>query len=174
MENFSQSMSHSPIDTHPQILAIGYGNDLRSDDGIGVKIAQIIARWNRAGVRSLAVHQLTPELAAEIAKSQLVIFIDAYRASQEQNLQICPVEPQNSDTFNSHSSDPQGLLTLTRIVFGRCPPAWLIAVPGVNFELGEDLSPIAQQGLGQALKEIDLLLKSAIVNNPLEPRDVNC
>jgi hydrogenase maturation protease len=168
MENFSQSMNH------PQILAIGYGNDLRCDDGVGVKIAQIIDRWNKPGVRSLAVHQLTPELAAEIAESQLAIFIDAYQASQEQNLQICPVEPMNSDTFSSHSSNPQSLLTLTRIVFGRCPPAWLIAVPGVNFELGEHLSPIAQQGLNQALEQIDRLLKSAIVNNSLESRDVNC
>ncbi|MCU0536817.1 MAG: hydrogenase maturation protease [Hydrococcus sp. Prado102] len=167
MGNSSQSMSY------PQILAIGYGNDLRGDDGIGVEIARIVARWNKPGVRSLAVHQLTPELAAEIAESQLVIFIDAYQASQAQNLQVCPIEPLHSDAFRSHNSDPQGLLTLTRIVFGRCPPAWLIAVPGVNFELGEQLSPIARQGLSQALRQIDLLLESAIVNYSLESHDVD-
>jgi hydrogenase maturation protease len=47
-----------------KILLIGYGNTLRNDDGVGVRIAEIIAEENRPHVQVIATHQLTPELAA--------------------------------------------------------------------------------------------------------------
>jgi len=60
-------------------LLIGYGNTLRSDDGAGQKIANIVSEWNLPQWRSLSVHQLTPELALDIAQADLVIFVDATR-----------------------------------------------------------------------------------------------
>ena len=59
------------------ILVIGYGNSLRSDDGAGCRVADIVASWDLPYVRSLTVHQLTPELAEPIAQSDLTIFVDA-------------------------------------------------------------------------------------------------
>lgn len=35
------------------ILVIGYGNDLRSDDAVGQRVAQMIAVWNLSNVRFL-------------------------------------------------------------------------------------------------------------------------
>jgi Ni,Fe-hydrogenase maturation factor len=55
-------------------LVIGYGNSLRGDDSIGIKVAQIVADWHLPKVRSLSPHQLTPELAAELAQVDLAIF----------------------------------------------------------------------------------------------------
>ena len=50
-----------PMPARPQHtrLVIGIGNPLRGDDGVGALLAE------QAGGRS--VHQLTPELAAELA-----------------------------------------------------------------------------------------------------------
>lgn len=59
------------------ILIIGYGNNLRSDDGVGRYLAEIIEQQQLPLVKALSVHQLTPELVLEIADSQAVIFIDA-------------------------------------------------------------------------------------------------
>jgi hypothetical protein len=56
-------------------LVIGYGNSLRGDDSIGIKVAQMVADWHLPKVRSLSSHQLTPELAAELAQVDLTIFI---------------------------------------------------------------------------------------------------
>jgi hydrogenase maturation protease len=150
----------SSIGDRPTILVIGYGNDLRNDDGVGQAIAKTIAKQNRLDVRSLSLCQLTPELAADIAIAELVIFVDAYPASPTQGLQTHSLEPLSSGTFRSHSSDPQGLLTLARTVFGRCPTAWLIAVPGVDFELGDKFSSTAEQGMTLALEQIDSLVKT--------------
>ncbi|MBF2020899.1 MAG: hydrogenase maturation protease [Hydrococcus sp. C42_A2020_068] len=156
-------MNNNLANTQSKVLIVGYGNDLRSDDGVGQEIAKVVAQQNRVGVRSLWRHQLTPELAADIAETELVIFVDAYLASQMQDVQdvkVCSVEPLDSGTPSSHSSDPRGVLLLARTVFGHCPPAWLIAVPGTNFELGESFSPIAQKGMERALEQLDCLLET--------------
>jgi Ni,Fe-hydrogenase maturation factor len=48
-------------------IVIGYGNELLSDDAIGPRVANLINLWHLSHVQSLAVHQLTPELAANLA-----------------------------------------------------------------------------------------------------------
>ena len=53
-------------------LVIGIGNPLRGDDGVGP------LRAEQAGGRS--VHQLTPELAAELPELEAVLFIEAWLA----------------------------------------------------------------------------------------------
>lgn len=147
-------------ETTPRVLVIGYGNDLRSDDGIGPQVATIVATWNLPRVRSLPLHQLTPELAQLLATVDLAIFVDAYPASNGQQVQVCPVEPCRSDLVTSHTSDPRVLLTLAQVLYGHHPQAWLIAVPAANFELGHRLSSVAQRGIHQALEQINDLLES--------------
>ena len=58
-------------------LAIGIGNTLRRDDGIGPWLAERIEEWRLPGIRTKTVHQLTPEIAAEIAEANAVLFLDA-------------------------------------------------------------------------------------------------
>ena len=58
-------------------LVIGYGNTLRGDDGIGPAVAEAVAALGLPGVRVIVAHQLTPELAADLADAQLVVFVDA-------------------------------------------------------------------------------------------------
>ena len=42
------------------------------------------------------------------------------------------------------------------------PQTWLIAIPGNNFDLGNSLSPLAQQGMKQALGLIDSLIQENV------------
>ena len=139
-------------------LVIGYGNSLRGDDSIGIKVARIVEEWHLPQVRSLANHQLTPELAAELAQVDLAIFIDACQSVDKNAVEVHSLEPSDSIEFKSHISDPEALLSLTQALFDKCPQAWWIIVPGTNFELGERLSPLAKLGKEQALKQIRGLL----------------
>lgn len=66
-------------------LVIGFGNTLRGDDGVGPLVAEQVDTWNLRNVRSLSVHQLTPELAADIAQVETVFFIDAWQIKNAQN-----------------------------------------------------------------------------------------
>ena len=58
-------------------LVIGYGNELRRDDGLGPQAARAVAGWGMPGVLALSCHQLTPELAEIVADAEEALFIDA-------------------------------------------------------------------------------------------------
>jgi hydrogenase maturation protease len=148
-------------------LVLGYGNTLRSDDGAGQIVAQQVTQWNLPGVRSLCLHQLTPELAADIAEVELVIFVDAYPASAIQEVQVCSLESSSPNTLRSHTSDPRILLNLTQTLYNHCPQAWWILIPGEDFALGEHLSSITKCSITRALEQIKLLLSHHLSDTDL-------
>ncbi|MGF1541406.1 MAG: hydrogenase maturation protease [Pleurocapsa sp.] len=139
-------------------LVIGYGNSLRSDDGIGVRIAEIVATWQLPQVRSRFIHQLTPELAAEIAEVDVVIFVDAGWTKELDAIELRQLKPLNISEFRTHFGDPATILTLTHALYGKCPQAWWLIVPGVNFQFGDRFSGVAETGISQALTQIRKLI----------------
>jgi hydrogenase maturation protease len=138
------------------LLVIGYGNTLRSDDGVGPKVAAAVEQENLPGVRTLACHQLTPELAEPVSRADRVVFVDA-AGDGSTGWQMRELSPAEGGQVMAHATDPRMLLAIAREVFDRCPKAWLLTIPVANFELGEDLSATAQRGLDQALTEIRAL-----------------
>jgi hydrogenase maturation protease len=139
------------------ILVIGYGNELRSDDGLGPRVATAVDRWGLPGVTVITPHQLTPELSEPVSQAEAVIFVDAsvdapYRV-QVRSLPISEAVPRIA-----HSLMPSALLTLARDLFGRHPRAWWVTIPASDLSVGEDLSPQAQQAMMEALGAIKELL----------------
>ncbi|ARV57956.1 hydrogenase maturation protease [Nostocales cyanobacterium HT-58-2] len=153
-------MENVMINTCPTILLIGYGNELRSDDAVGQRVSDLIASWKLTNLSTLCVRQLTPELAELLTKFDVAIFVDAYLATMEQDVQVCPIELTDSSITMGHSSNPSYLLTLTKALYGHSLQAWWVIVPGMNFELGESLSPTAEQGIEIALQKINQLIKT--------------
>lgn len=152
-------------------LVIGYGNQLRGDDGIGQLVAAEIEQWNLPQVCVEAVHQLTPELAAMLASVHGVIFVDAcvYAGEVEELLNaetaefpvtVERIEPATEGGSFSlgHLSNPRSLLALTLALYGHAPQGWLVSVPGIHFELSDRLSPIAEKGVAAALEQIEQLI----------------
>jgi hydrogenase maturation protease len=138
------------------VLVIGYGNELRGDDAAGPKLAAAVTAANWNGVQALACHQLTPELAEEIAAARLVIFVDAaYETGQE--VRARRLEPSATAGIMAHVADPRGLLSLAQALYGHCPPAWSITIPGASFDFHEQLSPAAERGAAVALDHIKAL-----------------
>ena len=143
-----------------EILVIGIGSTLRSDDAAGRRAALVVESWNLPHVTVLALVQLTPELAAPVSSSKCVIFIDACPSQMAKSVEVALLEPYDERTAASvgHSADPRSLLALAREAFGTCPPAWLVSIPAVDFSIGETLSEMAEHGLAQALIRIGALL----------------
>ncbi|KOP26723.1 hydrogenase maturation protease [Hapalosiphon sp. MRB220] len=133
------------------VIAIGYGNELRSDDGIGQRVAKALHLSN---VKSIAVHQLTPELAEALVNADFAVFIDACLISKSSQVQVQSLLPESFNVIAGHTADPRSLLALTQALYGYCPQAWWIKVPGVNFEFGDHLSPTAEIGVAIALQQI--------------------
>jgi len=144
--------------SNAKALVIGFGNTLQGDDGVGPHVADVVASWGLPGLRSLAVPQLTPELAEPLAAAELVIFVDAQLAGRGEALEVRSLEPSESCGALGHASDPGFLLGLCLAVYGCQPEAWLITIPAADFSLGEGFSPIAKRGVQAALARICPLL----------------
>jgi hydrogenase maturation protease len=127
-------------------LVIGIGNPLRGDDGIGALLAEQVS--------GRSVHQLTPELAAELAELEAVLFIDAWLAPPGAAPELIPIAPAAA-AADSHQLDPAQLLAISQVLYGHAPAVHLLRVPAYAFEHGTTLSP----GLQAALPAAQALLQ---------------
>jgi hydrogenase maturation protease len=136
-----------------QLLVIGYGNERRRDDGVGARVAAAVTEWNLYGVQTIACHQLTPELTEAIASAGHVVFVDATLGAGG-SVQCSEIAPDENSQVMTHATDPRSLLELAKQVYGRCPTASWLTIPIQDVDFGEELSPLARQGLRAALKKI--------------------
>ena len=125
-----------------RLLVIGYGNPLRRDDGFGHHVARRLAELlpeDRAEV--IACHQLAPELAEPISRSDLVVFVDAHDGAEPGRVDWQAVAPATeAGAPFSHHLDPRALLAWARELYGACPPAVMVTVDGTAFGYGTGLS----------------------------------
>jgi hydrogenase maturation protease len=144
------------------VLVIGYGNELRRDDGVGPWVARQLVALGLPEVRVRILHQLVPELAAELAETRLAIFIDAQIGpSQEEAVALERLVPSENSEVLGHRVDPRALLTLAS-VYGRAPMAILVSVAGEDFGLGEGLSDFAAVNARRALCLVQNLIGQAM------------
>jgi hydrogenase maturation protease len=140
-----------------RVLVIGYGNALRTDDGVGWHAARLLAGDPRlAGVVVVAEHQLVPELAFDLSLASLVILLDASTETPAGTVTVRSMAPPGKATSDghtrpdgpvvspgtsSHHVGPEVLLTLARELYGRAPKAVVVSVGVTEMGLGERLTP---------------------------------
>lgn len=134
-------------------LIIGYGNPLREDDGAGWYVADRVAEALGDTARVLREHQLTPDLAADLAAADLVVFVDARIVEVERGVVVEPVEPADSPA-RSHYCAPETLLATAQLLFGRAPEAWLVSVPAHALGFAEALTPSTRAAADEAAETI--------------------
>lgn len=133
-------------------LVLAVGNPSRGDDALGPLAAERIEAMNLAGVEVLVDFQLQVEHALDIAGRRRVLFVDA-SASLDVPFTLTPVEARCDASFTSHALAPSAVLFNYRQLIGEPPPAWVLAIRGQSFELGEGLSAPAALALDAALVE---------------------
>jgi hydrogenase maturation protease len=151
-----------PAESQGRPLLIAFGNPLLGDDGVGPEVAKALA--GRTGLDVQVVHQMVPELAMDVARSSLVVFVDASRVYAE--VRVLPLSPGAEAPTGSHGLGPGGVLALAQGLYGRCPPSYLVAVPGQSFELGGGLSELAQRHIPAAVRAVERLLESSGSSGP--------
>jgi hydrogenase maturation protease len=125
-------------------LILGIGNPLRGDDGLGHAVAERLALARDLNCEIRVVHQLTPELAQPLAAAEFAIMIDASHEGEPGEVRIRPLSPflRTPGAIGAHHMTPQELATLTTAIYGHCPPIMTITITGVDFGMGEHLSPV--------------------------------
>lgn len=140
-----------PVVTRAARLLIGYGNELRSDDGAGIRAVEKIAVRDLLA-RVITCHQLSPELADDIAAAAQVVFVDAYVANERgAGLRIERIGDGDACGASAHRSEPAALLELARRLHGSVPDAWMIGIPAYCFDAGEVISRATAQRVDEVV-----------------------
>jgi hydrogenase maturation protease len=132
----------------PTCLILGYGNPLRSDDGVGWKAALALEReLSSPKLLVVAGQQLTPEMAETLSRCSRVLFLDAAHAGSPGEIRIETVQRDaNSQTGDvSHQLSPSALLELAYRYFAVEPDATLLTITGESFEFGERFSEVVER-----------------------------
>jgi hydrogenase maturation protease len=138
------------------VLVVGYGNPLRSDDGVGWHAAELLATDQRlAGARVLARHQLVPELAEDISQASLVVLVDASTYGQPGSVSVRQIGPRPATPATwSHHLDPETLAGLAKALYGGAPPMVLVSVTAGSLAEGDGLSNALQQALPEVVEAV--------------------
>jgi hydrogenase maturation protease len=143
------------------ILIVGFGNPLRSDDGVGWHVAQQLCReLSRADVQVVARQQLTPEIADFASRAERMLFVDAARSGKSGSLLCRKVVPADLSDSYSHELSPATVLKLAEKLYGRCPPSFLFTIAGENFETGDAMSPAVCSAIPVLLARIKQFIDS--------------
>ena len=138
------------------VLVLACGNPSRGDDGIGPFIAEALEAAHIPGVGVELDYQLNLEDALAMEGRKRVVFVDAsYNAPAPFHWHA--ITPEKSASFTSHALAPAALLALARDCFANSPEAWVLAVRGYAFDLGEGLST---QGQSNAQTALSFLLRT--------------
>ncbi len=146
------------------VLAIGYGNVLRADDGIGWHAAERLAQDPRlAGVTVFGRHQLTPELALDVSRASLVVFVDADHGPPAGTFTIEWMKRTASKGPGwSHILSPSSLVELARELYGRAPEAIVVRVGVQSVEVGDRLSPIVEEAMPRLVDAVAELIEDHV------------
>ena len=147
----------APLPIETKLLVIGYGNSLRSDDGVGPRVAEAIEALQLPDVRTLVCQLLTPEYADPIARASRVIFVDA-AVDKTDRVHFRKLDPGETSQLMAHAADPRTMLALARDVFGHAPEAWWLTSPAMNLGFGTVYSPETEAGFQAAIAAIKTLV----------------
>ncbi|MBI2390326.1 MAG: hydrogenase maturation protease [Deltaproteobacteria bacterium] len=136
-------------------LVIGVGNPSRGDDALGPAFVDRAAEELRTFVEGghlelLTDFQLQVEHALDLIGRARVVFVDAL-VGGDAPFVWRRVEPARDTTVSTHAMSPAAVLDAHRTVLGDPPEAWVLAIRGERFELGEGLSGVAAGNLESAL-----------------------
>ena len=139
-----------------ELLVVGYGNQLRGDDGLGPGAAALLAEDPRLhGAQVLARHQLTPELAADFAEAKLVILIDVNVVDEAGAVSVRRLDgTPTSGPGSSHHASPADLAALAHELWGASPAVFVVSVGAASLEMGEGLSAPVQKSLPAVVEAV--------------------
>jgi hydrogenase maturation protease len=141
---------------HAGVLVVGYGNPLRSDDGLGWRAAELLATDPRlAGARILAHHQLVPELAVDISRASLVVLVDAAADGDPGSVSVRRIRPRPVVPATlSHHLDPEALAGLAKDLYGVVPPIAVVSLAAGSFAAGDRLSGAVERALPKLVEVV--------------------
>ncbi len=122
------------------LTVLAWGNTSRGDDGAGPILGRRIDDLGHPAINVIEDFQLQIEHVMDIDGDAPVLFIDA-SVDIEEGFTIEKLAPRDDHSVSTHSVSPGSLLRLYEQTHGQAAPrAFLLHVPGEDFELGSTIS----------------------------------
>lgn len=139
-----------------QALIIGCGNPLRGDDGLGWVVADSLAAvLTEPSVEIIWTHQLTPELAEQVSRSELVVIVDASHGGHPGSWKHGEIEVSNTETGKlGHHFTPSNLLSYASAIYKITPRMMVVSVAGESYDCREALTPAVEAALPEVVRHI--------------------
>jgi hydrogenase maturation protease len=143
------------MNTEKRVLIYGYGNPGRRDDGMGIRITEMVEEWKQAhNLNRIDVdsnYQLNVEDAEKVSRYDLVIFVDASQETDLTNFRLTEIKPNNQKVeFTMHAVSPAYIIHLCEKLFDKKPQAKLLSIKGYRWEFQEGLSDSALLNMERA------------------------
>ncbi len=136
-----------------KILIYGYGNPGRQDDGLGNAFVELLEDWVKEqkleGFEFDSNYQLNIEDADAVADKDLVIFADASTENIESFI-LTPVDASAKVAFTTHAASPGYIVGLSKKLYNKFPPTYLLHIKGYKWEFKEGLTEKAKKNLENA------------------------
>ena len=146
--------------THALLLACG--NALRGDDGVGLRIGEILQEYPPTdGIEIVLTQQLLPEHAELVSRAELVVFVDCCATTAPGAVTSVSIEPAGElPRILTHHLDPASLLRMAVELYGSAPSrAVLVTVGGSAFEMEEKLSGRVAAAMPRAVAAVIAALR---------------
>jgi len=129
------------MSARPGVLVVGYGNPLRGDDGVGWRVAELVAADPRlSGAHVVTAHQLLPELAVELGEAGLAVLVDARVGEPPGSISVVHVAPCAERGPFGHHLTPAALGALALAVAGRSADVVVVSIGIESTQPGAALS----------------------------------
>ena len=129
---------------------------MRGDDAVGLLAARELEKYfrNDANVTVIACQQLAPEMAEDIAQSELVIFVDASHFEEAGAIRCTLLRPEGDRTGFTHQLNPPALLGAAEQLYGDVPEAFTVTLGGWSYDLTNVLSEGARTRLSEVVRRV--------------------
>lgn len=137
------------------ILVMAVGNESRGDDALGPLLGRRLENWlEHTGasqrVEVIEEFQLQVENTLDLHGREGVLFVDAGHQTFAP-FSFYEARPKRLAGHTTHAVAPETLLGIyADVQHAAAPPAFILCIAGIAFELGEPLSPQAVDYLEHA------------------------
>ena len=154
----------SPTSDGLNVLVIGYGSSLRSDDGLGPLVAERLRSiFPNEPVTIISTHQLTFDFAEIISRARCLILIDAMAGDTPGTITCQQVKPEKTQPHSLlHHMEPGALLASTQALYGAVPRAYLWTAAAESFDFGDSLSPAVRRALPEFLAQLTTFIRNQV------------
>ena len=154
----NERRADSPPARRPRILVVGLGNELMTDDGVGIHLARALRDRVPKNVRLIEVGTAVLDASHLFEKADVILALDAMQAGGKPGT-VYRFRPLDvAEKPNMASLHEFSFVEVLRLLRKMPRDVVVIGVEPEMIDFGLELSPSVQAGLAMAITEVERVI----------------